>query len=126
MKTLAHNDRIRIATWSYATATVGTARGYAVEMNEPHRYGENGPIAEENAITNGHCIVWSSYVGAALVNDPSGAYHAQKKAEHDAAIIVSNGETVEIDGGIYTVDVLPGQRLNPRYSDPIKFVRRPK
>jgi hypothetical protein len=114
--TLAHNQIIRVKGFSeYANQiTVGTARGYAAE------YQEDGEASHQRALANGHETAWANQSAGELTSDYPGKKEAldAKAAAIAAAQEVENGQTVEIDGEIFTVRV-----MGERYSDPVHFVR---
>jgi hypothetical protein len=114
--TLSHNQIIRVKGFSqYANKiTVGTARGYAAE------YYDAPEESHKRALDNGHDTAWANQSASVLSADYPG-----KKQELDAkaaaiasAPEIENGQTVEIEGELFTVRV-----TGERYSDPVHFKR---
>lgn len=114
MKTLAHNQEVRIAGFKHAsTIRVFTLAGYAIQN------GENPEEAIARSKRFGHELKPCCLQDASII---TGDY-AGKKEELDAkdaataaAPELTNGELVEIEGSQFIVRVL-GQQ----YSDPVKF-----
>jgi hypothetical protein len=123
MTKLQHRDRVRLATWAHpydrVTVEVGTARGYAAE------YREDGEEAHQRALSRGHDTAYTVHVGSALLGSAS-ARQAQRERE-DAnlaqAVLLADGDEVEIEGEAFRVRVMPGNLTQVRNSDPIHFVR---
>jgi hypothetical protein len=114
MKTLKHNQEIRVSGFSkYANKiTVGTARGYASE------YGEDPEDSHRRATANGHSTAWTNQKSSVLTADYPGkdeALNAVAKATAEA-IKIEDGETVLIEGSTYVVKV-----AGERFSDPVLF-----
>lgn len=113
---LSHNQIIRVKGFSrYANKiTVGTARGYAAQYND------DAEEAHKRAIENGHETAWANQSAAVLSADYPGKAEAleAEAAAIAAAPEIENGQTVEIEGEIFTVRV-----TGERYSDPVHFQR---
>lgn len=122
MLTLKHGDTVRLATWAHpydrTTATVGTVRAYCAN------YGESPDAAFAKARSLGHATAWTTYVGGALLGSASerAAQRERELAALARAVILADGDTVQIEGGLYAVLVVPGNLKGPRNCDPIKFI----
>lgn len=119
MQTLTYNQPVRLAAWADdAFATVFTVRGYAVAN------GMNPGDYETMARTNGHALAGSIYSSGALVGDRALAASmlAERRALAAAAVTLTAGQIVQIDGRPYEVRVAAGNdRRYPVNSDPIHF-----
>jgi hypothetical protein len=115
IKTLAHNQEIRGAGFKYAQKiTVGTIAGYAKEYNE------DPAAAIARAVEFGHSLApWANQSAAVLTANYAGKDEqiAKERAATSAAPELADGETVQIEGALFTVKL-----LGARYSDPIHFV----
>lgn len=117
--TLNHGQHIRIAAWAdTVSAEVFTTRGYAIEN------GNSPDEAEALARSRGHALVGTMYSSGALVGDRAlGAkLLADARARAEGAAKVDVGDTVEIEGRLYTVLVMRGNSGRfPTNCDPIHF-----
>jgi hypothetical protein len=113
MQTINHGAFVTVAGWNRAYA-FSTLAGYVAKTNR-----DLAP-ARARAIANGHDLAWCINSGTCLYGDKAAGARAlaQEAAELASAVIVADGEQVQIDGELYTVKVM-GQR----YSDPIHFKR---
>ena len=118
--TITHRQRVRLATWfDNITAEVFTISGYAVER------GDDPAAKIKRAVEFGHDMACTIYTGATLLGDRAEATRRldAERAAAAAAVILTNGQTVEIDGTLYTVRVMPGNAgKSPTNSDPIHFI----
>lgn len=102
MKTLNHGDFVRLPVWNHLTfVSVGTVRGY---------------LGEDSTDTD---PPWVTYTGAVLTD--SSAFYAEKAAKAAKAIVIEDGEVVEIENARYRVQVMRGCQMRPVYCDPIHF-----
>ena len=113
---LSHKQEIRVKGFTplAQSITVGTARGYAAQ------YKEDPEAGHARALANGHETAWTNQACAVLTSDYPGkreALDAAAKATAEAPEI-EDGQTVEIEGELFTVRV-----MGERYSDPVKFIR---
>jgi hypothetical protein len=92
MKTLMHGDNVRVKSWQGGYATLYTLEGYCGALAAQHR-AEGEPEA------------WAVYNGGALVD--SAAFRDQARKRHNAAVIVQDGERVQIGDATYQVAVAP-------------------
>jgi hypothetical protein len=112
---LTYGQPIRLAGWHPHTyATTFTVEGYAIAT------GHNPAAERERALSLGHAIAGSVYIGEVLTTSRS--FYAQKEAIAATAITLDAGQTVEIEGRLYTVRIVPGNTKAPRISDPIAFL----
>ena len=102
---LTHGEQIRTTMDTYnPVITIGTAKGFEAE------YGKDTDKIE--AWTTKHAAyITADYPGKA--NDL-----AEKREAYKNAVLVRNGDVVEIEGHIYTA-----KYNSPNVSDPITFVR---
>lgn len=107
MITLKHGSTIRLADWN-AFATIGTIESYC------------SPATAKMARERGDAEAWASYAGAAITDHRS--YYIKHSNDVAAAIVVAHGDMVEIEGKRYSVKVMQGCKLAPRFSDPIHFI----
>jgi hypothetical protein len=114
--TLRHNQIIRVMGFSqYANMiAVGTARGYAAQ------HGGDAEESHQRALDNGHDTAWANQAAGELTADYEGKAEgmAAKAAAIAAAPEIENGQTVEIEGELFTVRV-----TGERFSDPVHFKR---
>jgi len=116
MKTLSHNQEVRISGFKNASRIrIFTIAGYAIQN------GENPDDAIARSKEFGHELNPCCLQAASIMT----ADYVGKKEELDAkdaataaAPEIENGELVEIEGSQFIVRVL-GQQ----YSDPVKFVK---
>lgn len=108
MKALENGSLIKLASWVFAYASVGTLEGYC-------------PAHAPAARAKGEPECWAIYAGSAITNSP--AYYAAEKAKVASAVVVAEGEVVSIEGKPYAVKVVKGNAGSfPVNSDPIKFL----
>lgn len=114
--TLQHGQQIRVKGFNRLAnkITVGTCRGFAAQFSR------DGDASHALALANGHATAWANQAPSAMSDNYPGkdAELNRLAAETAAAIEIENGQTVEIEGELFTVKVT-GQR----YSDPIHFRR---
>lgn len=119
MTILKHDDHVRLEGWEGISVKVGTARGYAASYNGDQEE------AHQRAVKNGHNTAWTVYTGTALYGDR--AYGALKAAERMEnfikAILLADGQVVEIEGERFTVKVIRRNEKYPVNSDPIHFIK---
>ena len=112
-------DTVRHANWNGCTARVNTARAYAI-LNE------RCPDKAEKACREfGHDVVWTMYSGGTLMADgpAKDAHYAKLDSDFKRAMILEDGDAVEIEGKSYTVKFNRGNTGEfPVNSDPIRFV----
>ena len=115
MQTLKHGDLIKLATWKMATAKVATLPGFHAKYND-------GPEALARSRANPQSPeVFCTYAGAAITSDPG--HYTREIYKNEKAIVVTDGETVMVEGKEYTVKVMCGNGGEfPRNSDPIHFI----
>ena len=114
-KTLSHNEVIRLATWNAGDyARVFGLRGFCEAGARDY------DAALARARQNGHDIAATMHSGTALVDD-GGKHYAREEATAATATILTEGETVEIEGVRYMVGANHGNEKGPRNSDPIRF-----
>ena len=115
MTTIRHGDRIRLASWVYATASVATLIGF-------HK-GDEAAAAASRARHPKEPEVFAVFAGTVLSDSRS--FYERDKALHAAAVVVADGETVEVDGLRYAIKVMSGNDGRfPRNSDPIHFIAK--
>lgn len=119
MKLLAHGTPVKLAGWSDISVPVGTARGFAAE------YQEDTEAAHERALKNGHHTAWTMFAGTALYGDRvyGAAKAAERKQLFESAVLLVDGETVDIEGEQFTVKVIKRNEKHPVNSDPIHFIK---
>lgn len=119
MITLTNGDQVRLAAWEHASVPVTTVRGYAAE------YKENPETTYQRAVERGHNTAWTTFTGHMLYGNAEEGRRAlaERRAKYDKAVVVEDGEQVEIEGEIFTVKVLPRNEKAPYNSDPIHFVK---
>jgi len=106
--TLNHNDLVKLASWTHAYAKVGTLNGFS-------------PDTANKARERGEDEAWTSQAGTIITSDKS--YYAREEKLVASAIVIAHGETVEIEGNLYTVNVNKGNDGSfPRNCDPIRFI----
>lgn len=112
--TLKHDDLVRLAGWDRVTfAKAGSVEGMA------RQYNENESAAVCRALSYKHEIAFITYAGGCITNSP--AFYEEQKRLADSAITLTEGETVKIEGRLYTVKVMQSCHDRPRFSDPIKL-----
>jgi hypothetical protein len=110
MKTLTHRQFVRMENWSMQEAfEVGTLEGYAAENKE------DIAKALERAIRNGHDLAWTINCGTVITN--TRGYYEREEAKKANAVVLCEGEAVQIEGRQYKVKVMGKQ-----YADPIHFI----
>lgn len=119
MITLAHGDHVKLAGWNGISVTVGTARGYSIENNR------DAEAAHRRELEKGFSTAWTSFTGDMIYGDR--AYGAMKAAERmakfETATLLENGQSVEIEGETFVVEVVKRNEKAPVNSDPIHFIR---
>ena len=116
MRTLSHNQEIRVAGFSKLAqkVKVGTARGYAAE------YGKDPAEAHQRELSLGYDTAWTVQSPGVLTADYPGKAEELRKAREarEEAPEIAHGEHVEIEGETFEVRV-----IGERYSDPVHFIR---
>jgi hypothetical protein len=116
---LSDGDFVRHQNWiGDAVCTIGTARGFAT------KYGNDPQKAHDNAVKRNQETAWTVYVGATVMADgpAKDAHYARKAAERLRAVTLAEGETVAIEGDLFTVRYVSGNTGQfPRNCDPIHF-----
>lgn len=124
MKTLKHNEQIKVIGWIYnPEVIVGTVEGMARRdgddvKSEIARVQENMKLYPHS----GHSLAFASMSASVLESNYDGkqAKADKKAAAYNSATVLEDGEKVEIEGRIYTVLVL--RKDYCRVSDPIHFI----
>jgi hypothetical protein len=114
MKTLVHNQQIRTTRDRYEPEIkVGTVEGYS------RKYQQDVEQAVKDALERGHALAWTSKAAAFLVADYPGKAEASAKAHaaYEAAVLIEDGELVEIEGRKYKVVYA----YTDMVSDPVHF-----
>jgi hypothetical protein len=124
MKTLKHNEQIKVIGWIYnPKVIVGTVEGMAREDGDDVK-AEVARVQENMKLFphSGHSLAFANMSASVLEADYDGKIEAMDKKEkaYDSATVVEDGEKVEIEGRIYTVLVLCKDWC--RVSDPIHFI----
>ena len=118
-KTLHHRMPVKLTAWAdNITAEIFTVAGYAIER------GRDPTEAVKRAQDNCHELAGSIYIGGTLVGDRADGQRrlAEARQRNRDAMLLEEGETVEIEGALYVVKIVPGNAGRfPRNSDPIKF-----
>jgi len=114
MKKLIDGQQIRTSMDKYQPEIyVSSIEGFS------RKYDEDTQAAYATAVERGHQTAWTHKMPACLTADYPGkaAKLAADKAAYEAAVLVENGEIVEIEGRTYKT-VYTGIQ----FSDPVKFV----
>jgi len=106
MMKLAHKSEVRLESWPIQVAIVGTLNGFC-------------PDYAETARERKQAECWTVFTGTVIAADPSIYDHARRR--HAEAIVVEDGQVVEIEGRRYRVVVNSRNHERPVNSDPIKF-----
>jgi hypothetical protein len=114
MKKLTHNQQIRTTRDRYEpTITVGTVEGSCLKYNDD--------IAEtvKTTIERGHDLAWTYRHAACIESNYDGKAEAAAKrhADYAAAVLLEDGELVEIEGRIYKAVY----SYMDQVSDPVHF-----
>jgi len=114
MTTLTHGQQIKTTRDRYEPViTVGTVEGCARKYNED--------VAEQVAIAleRGHEIAWTYRHASCVESDYAGKAEAAAKrhADYAAAVLIEDGETVEIEGRTYKAVYA----YTDMVSDPVHF-----
>ena len=110
---LNHEDRIRLSSWTFATAKVHTLLGFYD--------GDKKRVAASRKMHGADSKeVFAVHAGTCISNSPG--FYERDKAIHANATIVTDGEVVEVLGRRYTLKVLPRNHDHPRNCDPIHFI----
>ena len=113
MKTLTHGQQIKTTIDNHRPViTVGTIAGFAAAMKDD--VGQ----ATVQAIANGWSLAWTNKAPAVLESPYAGIElrRAKEADAYAAAVIVEDGEIVEIDGRQYKA-----RYVRREVSDPVKF-----
>ncbi len=121
MKTLAHNQQIKMAQFLHnPVVTVGTLEGYVQENSDKYgsKFSESIEDAMARAKKNNHDIAWTNQSAACLTADYKGKAEdmARRDSAYDNATVLENGEAVEIEGRKYIVKFMGD------FSDPVHFI----
>lgn len=135
LRNLKAGDRIRLASWTSATAEVGTIwaaydKWYATATKSDQNMVDHGftppprdtkdEFIARNRRNGGH-DVWASHYGTMICNDQS--YYAEQRRIHDEAIVVENNDLVSVAGKLWRIAVVKGNEGRfPNNSDPIHFI----
>lgn len=124
---LRHGQLIRVKGFrNYNDITVGTITGSTLANNEKYSHKPGDPFHEtpeeaiERAVRFGHSLnPWTNQSASVLTADYRGKKERldAEAAARAAAPELENGQTVEIEGALYTVRVAGEQ-----YSDPVHFL----
>jgi hypothetical protein len=117
-KQIKHGDLIKLAAWKIETAKVCTLVGFYSAPQ--YSSGVDVVAAVAQSRSRGNPEVFATFAGHVIAADPG--IYKRDVARNAAAIVVEDGETVEVDGKSYTVKVARGNHDYPRNSDPISFV----
>lgn len=122
---LKDGDHVFAAGWDKfpyleATAVVGTARGLA------RKYGNNEDEYHALCIEREHDTAYTMFGGTCLVDDRALANRMaeERKANRAAAVELSDGDTVEIEGELFMVSIKGRNLRQPYNSNPIGFIRQ--
>ena len=108
MTNLSYGTNVRLATWGNSYAKIGTLDGYCT------------PAQAEISRKRGEPEAWTTFAGTCLTT--SKQYYADEARKYADAVVIADGETVDIDGNLYVVNVIKGNAgPYPRNSDPIHF-----
>lgn len=106
MITLKHNDKVKLASWGSSYAVMHTDRGY---MAENGKHQDN--IGDVVAI----------YTGSTITN--SQAFYDKQDEVYKSAVVLTDGETVTVEGMAFRVKVMPRNGgAFPTNNDPIHFI----
>lgn len=115
---LVHGQYFRLASWQYDTCygSIFSVAGYYRE-----NYADEAKVAEgiARAVRLGHDLVSSVYSGSILTT--SKEFYRREAQRAEMAVVLEEGQTVELEGETYVVTVARGNLRNPVNSNPIGF-----
>ena len=115
VRTLVYRQQIKTTRDRYEPViTIGTLRGYAAEN------GEDPDVAIKILKGFGHSVApWTMLHAAAITADYPGKAeaHEQKRKAYAEAVLIEDGEMVEIEGILYRA-----KYMRPNCSDPVHFL----
>ena len=121
-KTLHHGQQVKMQKNMFKyepVVTVGSAEGYAREYREDEAAAVARCLENQKARPyDGHKLAWTNKHACCLTADYAGKANdmlAARMAFADA-VVLEDGETVQIEGRTYTVKYLGD------YADPIHFI----
>ncbi len=121
MKVLTHKQQIKVDNFRFRSEiAVYTIKGcWEDDSKSPYRGTLEDYMAQD--LRNGGTYAWTYRSPSGLTSDyPGKAEAMRKKAEaYDNAVVLENGETVEIDGQYFAVKI-----VGENYSDPIHFEKK--
>ena len=109
MQIINHGAFVTIAGWNRAYK-FSTIAGYAGA--------DKAAAYRARAEKNGHDLAWAINSGTCLYGDKAAGQRAlaQEANEFATAVVLVDGESVSVEGEIFTV-----KAMGQRYSDPIHF-----